>query len=283
MNYERGDPRNTGAVAGYVMRRPVIGLIPAGGVGSRIAPLPMSKELYPLGLTAPDAAGAVRPKVVSEFLLERMRLAGVERAFFILRPGKWDIPAYFGDGSAVSMKLGYLVLGVPYGVPFTLDQAYPFVQDAAVVFGFPDILFTPEDAYCRILSRLDQGRADMVLGLFPTDQPHKAGMVDVDDQWRVKQVIEKPAASTLRHMWAIAAWTPCFSAFLHEHVQDLLRQPDLPAAPEMPIGDVIQVAIERGMAVEAELFEAGSYLDIGTPGDLMLAAHRFSSTSGNAQ
>lgn len=258
------------------MRRPVIGLIPAGGVGSRIAPLPMSKELYPLGLTAPDAAGAVRPKVVSEFLLERMRRAGVERALFILRPGKWDIPAYFGDGSAVSMKLGYLVLGVPYGVPFTLDQAYPFVQDAAVVFGFPDILFSPEDAYCRILSRLYQGRADVVLGLFPTDQPHKAGMVDVDDQGRVRQVIEKPAASSLRHMWAIAAWTPSFSAFLHRYVQDLLKLPDLASAPEVPIGDVIQAAIGDGMPVEAEFFENGRFLDIGTPGDLMLAAHRLS-------
>lgn len=258
---------------------PVVGLIPAGGVGARIAPLPMSKELYPLGFTAPDAKGAVRPKVVSEFLLERMRLAGVDRAYFILRPGKWDIPAYFGNGALVSMSLGYLMLGLPFGVPFTLDQAYPFVRDAQVVFGFPDILFSPEDAYCRVLARLQQGRAEIVLGLFPTDRPYKAGMVDFDARGRVRQVIEKPRQSDLRAMWAIAAWTPTFSTFLHRYVEDLRGRANLASVPEVPIGDVIQAAIEAGMPVEAEFFADGSYLDIGTPGDLMRAAHRFSAHS----
>lgn len=235
----------------------------------------MSKELYPLGLAA-RSDGTVRPKVVSEYLLERMRLAGVRRAFFILRPGKWDIPAYFGDGSMISMNLGYLVMGLPFGVPFTLDQAFPFVHSATVVFGFPDILFEPDDAYRRILTRLQNGGADVVLGLFPTDQPHKAGMVDADARGRVRRVIEKPASSNLRTMWAIAAWRPAFTAFMHRHVQDMQSPGDLSKGPELPIGDVMQAAIDAGLHVEAEHFGEGRFLDIGTPDDLMLAAHRFS-------
>jgi glucose-1-phosphate thymidylyltransferase len=34
---------------------------------------------------------------------------------------------------------------------------------------------------------------------------------------------------------------------------------------------VIQAAIQHGLSVEAEVFEAGRYLDIGTPEDLMRA------------
>ncbi|WP_233744930.1 hypothetical protein [Leptodesmis sichuanensis] len=59
----------------------VIGLIPCAGQATRLAPLPLSKELYPVGLRSlPD--GKLRPKVVSHYLLEKMRLAGIRKAFF---------------------------------------------------------------------------------------------------------------------------------------------------------------------------------------------------------
>ena len=130
----------------------VIGLLPAAGQGTRLQPLPLSKELFPIGFYA-GSDDRQKPKVVSHYLLEKMRLAGVKKAFFILRPGKWDIPAYFGDGAMLDMHLAYLTVHVPYGPPYTLDQAYPFVKDAVIAFGFPDILFQPEDAYQHLLKR----------------------------------------------------------------------------------------------------------------------------------
>ena len=81
----------------------VIGLIPCGGHATRISPLPCSKELFPVGLhKLPD--GSERVKVASHALLEKMRIGGVRTAFSILRKGKWDIPEYYGDGSAVGMR-----------------------------------------------------------------------------------------------------------------------------------------------------------------------------------
>jgi glucose-1-phosphate thymidylyltransferase len=62
------------------------------------------------------------------------------------------------------MHLAYLMLGVPFGVPFTLDQAYPFVRHATVAFGFPDILFEPEDGFVRLLARRFETRS-AILGL----------------------------------------------------------------------------------------------------------------------
>jgi glucose-1-phosphate thymidylyltransferase len=82
-----------------------------------------------------------------------MRLAGVTRAYIVLREGKWDIPAYLGDGTMLNMHLAYLMMRLPFGAPYTLDQAYPFVQDALVAFGFPDIIFQPDDAFVQLLAR----------------------------------------------------------------------------------------------------------------------------------
>ncbi len=265
----------------------VIGLIPAGGQATRIAPLPASKELYPIGFRSVDAGRSLRPKVVCHYLLEKMQLAGVVKAYVVLRPGKWDIPAYFGDGTMLDMHLGYLIMGLPYGVPYTLDQAYPFVHSANIALGFPDILFQPNNAFEQLLARQASSQADVVLGLFPTDQPRKAGMVDFDSQGQVRLVIEKPPQTDLQFMWGIAVWTPTFTHFMHQYLAMIEAKRVrngvenlLPPLRELPIGDVIQAAISSGLQVEAEVFRDGTYLDIGTPEDLVRAIQTHSMFEG---
>ena len=53
------------------------GIIPAAGLGTRIQPLAFSKELLPVG-TRLDG-NIERPRAVSEYLLDRMLMAGVDR------------------------------------------------------------------------------------------------------------------------------------------------------------------------------------------------------------
>lgn len=255
----------------------VIGLLPAGGQATRLSPLPLSKELFPVGFHEAGETRSLRPKTVCQHLLEKMRLAGITRAFFILRPGKWDIPAYFGDGAMLSMHLGYLTVHVPYGVPYTLNQAYPFVKDARIALGFPDILFQPDDAFVHLLARQTKSQADVVLGLFPTHQYWKAGMVKFDQTGRVYEIIEKPKQTDLQYMWATAVWTPRFTQFMHEYLQMLTP------GQELPIGNVIQAGIDAGMNVEAVPFSEGSYLDVGTPEDLIRAIRDLTPEMGNRE
>jgi glucose-1-phosphate thymidylyltransferase len=68
-------------------RREVIGLIPAAGQATRIAPLPCSKELYSVGFSSMNSGQDLRPKVVCHYLLEKMRLAGIHK-IYIFYPGK---------------------------------------------------------------------------------------------------------------------------------------------------------------------------------------------------
>jgi glucose-1-phosphate thymidylyltransferase len=218
-----------------------------------------------------------------------MRRAGITQSYLILRSGKWDIPAYFGDGTQVKMHLGYLLMGVPYGVPYTLDQAFPFVQHSLVALGFPDILLQPDDLYERLIARqrrtpvdgtpVDGTPADVVLGLFPCDRPEKAGMVDFDETGKVHRIIEKPSKTNLRFMWGAAVWNPVFTRFLNQYLVaeecKFNSQDSCKSRPEIPIGDVIQAAIAAGLRVEAEPFDQGTYLDIGTPDDLVKAVWQY--------
>ena len=82
----------------------IVGLIPAGGKAKRISPLPFSKELYPIGFQTMNGRSQPRPKVVSQYLLEKFSIAQeLTEAYIVLRKGKWDIPAYFGDGELLSI------------------------------------------------------------------------------------------------------------------------------------------------------------------------------------
>lgn len=259
----------------------LIGLIPAAGHSRRISPLPMSKELYPVGFRRTGADQALRPKVACHYLLERMRIGGATTVYVVLRPGKWDIPGYLGDGSELGLSLAYLIVHVPFGVPFSLNQAYPFIRDANVLLGFPDILLWPEDVYVTLLERLARSSADAVLGLFPAAFPDREGVVEIDDSGQIHGVFEKSGITHLDYMWALAVWRPSFTEFLHQFVQDRLSELYQDAAPrdlpsnstfkEIPIGDVLHEAIKAGLRVEGHRFVTGRYIDIGTPDQLMVA------------
>jgi len=256
----------------------IIGLLPAAGLARRISPLPCSKELYPVGFRSTEESGTLRPKVVCHYLLERMRLATITKAFVIIRKGKWDLPGYLRDGKMLNMHLAYLMMDLPFGVPYTLDQAYPFVQDAVVAFGFPDIIFQPEDAFVRLLTRQSESNADVVLGLFKANHPYKIDMVRQKPDGRICEIQIKPARTNLRYGWIIAVWTPNFTHFMHEYVTEgRKRRNDRKlvgndvAEQELFVGDVIQSAIERDIPIDSVIFDQGEYLDIGTPEDIAKA------------
>ena len=65
----------------------VIGLVPAAGQGTRISPLPCSKELYPVGFRQVDEKGTVQPKVVCHYLLEKMRAGELPTTISMLMMG----------------------------------------------------------------------------------------------------------------------------------------------------------------------------------------------------
>jgi glucose-1-phosphate thymidylyltransferase len=247
----------------------VIGLIPAAGRAARLGRLPCSKEMLPLGAGYVGAQNTGTIKVMLHSVLEKLCRAEIYRTYIILREGKWDIPAYFADGSIVNMHLAYLMLGPPFGVPYTLDQAYPFIHDRKIALGFGDILFHAEDAYVRLLNWQSSSNADVVLGLFPANRPDKVDMVELADEHRVRRVIPKPLRSELNYTWGNAVWTTAFTEFLHRFVEE--HKPSAATSREPFVGDVIQAAIENGLRVEAVHVSSDPYVDIGTPDDLAKA------------
>lgn len=260
--------------------RNIVGLIPAAGQASRIAPLPCSKELFPIGFRDVKGKRGRDAKVVSHYLLEKMSAAGVRRAYIVLREGKWDIPKYFGDGSAVGIHLAYLMMGVPDGPPYTLNQAYPFIEQSLVAFGFPDILFKPDDAFVQLCARQEATRADLVLGLFQAHNSCEMDMVETAPNGVVMSIQIKPSVTRLKQAWIIAVWSPVFTHFMREFLSRVAMEKERGKSisttrqSEVSVGQVIQAAVQERMRVQSVVFPGHRYLDIGTPDGLAKAVSR---------
>jgi glucose-1-phosphate thymidylyltransferase len=249
-----------------MIQREVVGLVPMAGRATRLGPLPCSKEIYPVTLSR--GAAGLWPKVASHFLLERMRQAEIVKAYLILREGKWDIPAYYGDGKELlNLNLAYLMARLPYGPPFSLDAAYPFVRDAIVALGFPDILFDPQDGYRQLLDRQAQTSADVVLGVFTIPDPLVCDPLELDDEGRVRQFFVHQRIPHLNKTWIMAVWTPVMSRFMHDYLREYLEIQEAPVA-EISVGHVLHAAVNAGLVVQTVPFADGRFLDVGTPDGL---------------
>lgn len=245
--------------------REVIALVPAAGYGRRMGRIPCSKELLPIGWSAGEGGERTAPpdgKALAEHLLERLVQGGVRRALVLLREGKWDIPARLRNGHEWGIELAYLVLQPTASAVETLDAANPWVGEATIALGFPDIVFQPDDAFLRLLRAQRNRSADVVLGLFPNRQPERSDMVETAEDGSVERILIKQPDHGLPYAWSIAVWTPTFTTYLHRFRADHRHAP---TPRELYVGDVVQAAIDDGLYVAAEIFEQGASADLGTP------------------
>ena len=239
---------------------PIVLLVPAAGSARRLGDLaPGSKEVI-----------EIEGRPVAEHLLAAGRAAGIHDILVLVRPGKEDVRKKLGGG-ADSQAPRFVTIASTRSVPETLSRGLEHLRpDDDVALGFPDVLFTPADALNHLARSFDGSPAcDVLLGIFPTDRPDKADMVEVDAQERVRRILVKPGPTELRRTWLLAIWRPRFSRFLTEWVRSG------PSDREPQMSEVFSDAIADGFVIGAVDFPSGSHLDIGTPEDLNRARSRF--------
>jgi glucose-1-phosphate thymidylyltransferase len=224
------------------------GIVPAAGVGSRIQPLAFSKELLPVGSRIDG--GTERPKAVSEYLVERMILAGATRICMTISPGKSDIVEYYG-GNLGPAHICYVVQPEPRGLCDALFRALPLIGPRdQVLVGLPDTVWFPEDG----LSRLDEDALSFLL--FPVQHPEFFDAVVTGDDGRVLEIqVKKPGASS---SWIWGAFRMPGAVFHDLHT--LWRERD---GRDAYVGTLVNEWLARGG--EARGVKAGeSYVDVGT-------------------
>ena len=232
----------------------LIGLIPAAGKGVRLG-LPYPKELYPV----------IRNnhyKPISQFVINNLTNAGLGHIVFVVNETKHQLMGYFGSGQRFGCDISYVVQEVVEGktkstspgLAHALDSAYHLTKGKTVFFGMADTLMQPEDVFKRAYHAAAPDD-DLILSLFTTERPEKFGMVRLDGDHRVLEIVDKPNKTDLTEMWGCIIWRPKFTDFLHECVF------------EQGISDFAKImndAIAKGMKFKGVHMKDGTYIDLGT-------------------
>lgn len=232
----------------------VIGLVPAAGKGVRLG-LPYPKELYPV-----IRENRYRP--IAQFVVDSLVASGVKNVVFVINETKHQLIGYFGDGHRFGCHMAYVVqedggragASTSPGLAHALDAAYHLVKDKVVFFGMADTIVEPQDVFARAWGSLG-AEADLLLILFPTTAPQKFGMVRSDGDGRVVAIEDKPARTTLTHMWGCIVWRPVFTEFLHKSVRD---------CGHSDFAHILNGAIATGLRARGYVVDAGMYTDLGT-------------------
>ena len=222
------------------------GIIPAAGAGSRIQPLAFSKELLPLGSSVSGLSE--RPRAVSEYLIERMVNAGVDKICFVISPGKSDIMDYFG-GHALSATIFYAVQEKPAGLCDAIFRALPMIPpDQQVCIGLPDTIWFPETALTDLPDDV------LSLLLFPVEHPERFDAVIANERNEILEVQVKNPEPSTKWIWGAFKMPGTILNELH----DLWT-----GRRDEYLGTLINEYLGRGG--RAYGFKAGaSYVDVGT-------------------
>jgi glucose-1-phosphate thymidylyltransferase len=261
-----------------------VGLIPAAGRATRLAPFRYPKELLPIGYELTPQGGA-RPRAVAEYGVEAIKAAGIDHLFFVVAPWKLDVVTYFGDGGQFGVSVGYLYQEEARGLPHAVDIAYPWIGGRHVALVLPDTIVTPADALARLRTRyLDTG-ADLALAVFPTEQSWRLGPV-VLSGGKVERVLDKPRGPAPANTWGAAIWGERFAGLLHEGLAPVdpaqagtaqagtaqagtaqagtAQAGTAQAGTEPVLGMFFDLAVRRGLKAVAVEFPGGSFEDAGT-------------------
>jgi dTDP-glucose pyrophosphorylase len=224
------------------------GIIPAAGAGSRIQPLGFAKELLPIGSRFDGKTE--RPRAASEYLVERMLVAGATKICFVISPGKSEILKYYGDRMGKA-DICYVVQPNPGGLCDAIFRAAPLIApDEPVVIGLPDTVWFPEDALCA----LPDDRLAFLL--FPVEHPQFFDAVITDAFGEVLAIQVKQPNVQAKWIWG-AFKMP--GSTLHE----LRKLWEEPGRGDEYVGNLVNAYLARGgRAVGVRAGE--TYVDIGT-------------------
>lgn len=236
-----------------------IGLVPAAGRGTRLN-LPYPKELYPV----------IRDnhyKPIAQYVLDSLTAGDVRHVVFVVNETKHQLMGFFGDGHRFGCHISYVVQesndeqnkSTSPGLAHALNSAYHLIRGKTVFFGMADTIMQPGDAFRRACAAAEKDD-DVILVLFATERPEKFGMVRMDPNNRIVEIVDKPRITELTHMWGCIIWRPRFTEFLNECV---CRQ------KISDFAGIMNNAMASGFNFRGVRMEGGTYIDLGTYEEIM--------------
>jgi glucose-1-phosphate thymidylyltransferase len=227
-------------------------LILAGGSGTRLRPIThtSSKQLVP-----------VANKPILFYALEHMADAGVKDVGMIVGDTAPEVQEAVGDGSRWGLNVTYIEQEAPLGLAHTVLIAREFLADDDFIMYLGDNLL--RQGVAQFVRSFEASRknvpvdervvAQILLAKVP--DPHRFGVVELDENGEVRRLVEKPKVPP-SDLALVGVYL--FDKTIHEAVASIKPSP----RGELEITDSIQWMIDHGRRVRSEVVD-GYWKDLG--------------------
>ena len=164
-------------------------VILVGGPGTR---------LQPLTYDTPKAMVPVLNKPFLAHTIAYLKQFGIEDIILALNYLHETIQGYFGDGSQFGVRLAYCVEEEPMGTAGAVKNAGAYLDSTFVVLNGD--VFTDLDIADMLACHSNNG-AKATISLQWVEDPSAFGVVETDDDRRVRRFIEKPPRAEATTNW----------------------------------------------------------------------------------
>jgi bifunctional UDP-N-acetylglucosamine pyrophosphorylase/glucosamine-1-phosphate N-acetyltransferase len=233
-------------------------VILAAGEGTRMRPLTRNrpKVMLPIGN---------RPLL--EHVIEQVRDAGISEFVLVVGYQGDTIVEYFGGGSALGVKIDYIIQEERLGTAHAIGTARSLIDDRFLVLN-GDVMIT--SAQVRTLLVRDEVA---VMAAMEVADPSRFGVLEVDGGYvvRLHEKPEKPPTDLANA--GIYVFEP--------EVFGAIDSTPVSTRDECEITRTIQDMIEGGIHMGYQILD-GTWLDIGRPWDLLDANMEYLKTISKA-